>query len=262
MQGCPFFLPSHANHLIPNAKKEDIVDFDICIESFKSNQFFMTARYDNVRPTKLGKDDRLLPYEMTVRQFIDVFVEVCKHRGLTNAQEHEHFIRLSREFRYDPGAMEYNAQFNIVKETARRLYNKEIDAPEDQALGYRKTDIVAVVLDDDCIFWTLTMEDAVELTDNFVLAMSDRYDTPVYDVLYTLKYYPKHAYYRMFYSHVAPTLLDRDKDCIHNRERFMKPLTMSQFFYSFAPGLVPDEHLDMYKECWLVALLEFCKDRR
>lgn len=262
MQGCPFFLPSHADHLIFGIKKEDIVDFDICIESFKSSNFFMTARYNNVRPTKPGRDDRLLPHEMTVRQFIEVFIETCKQGGLTNAQEHERFIRVSREFRYDPGAMEYNARFNIVKETARRLYNKEIDAPEDQALGYRKTDIAAVVLDDDCMFWVLNRVDAVELTDDFVLVISEEYDTPVYDVLYTLKYYPKHAYYRIFYSHVAPTLLDRNEACERNREQFMKPLTMSQFFHSFAPGLVPDEHLDMYKDCWHVALSEFRKDRR
>lgn len=262
MQGYPFFLPSHADHLIFGIKKEDIVDFDICIESFKSSNFFMSTRYNNVRPTRPGRNDRVLPHEMTVRQFIEAFIETCNQGGLTNVQEHERFIRVSREFRYDPGAMEYNARFNIVKETARRLYNKEIGAPEDQALGYRKTDIAAVFLDDDCMFWTLSNEDAVELTDDFVLAMSERYDTPVYDVLYTLKYYPKHAYYRIFYSHVAPTLLDRDKDCIHNREQFMKPLTMSQFFYLFAPGLVPDEHMDMYKDCWHVALSEFCKDRR
>lgn len=262
MQGYPFFLPSHADNSILSIKKKDIVDFDICIESFKSSNFFMSIRYDNVRPTKPGRNDRVLPHEMTVGQFIEAFIEVCNQGGLTNAQEHERFIRVSREFRYDPGAMEYNARFNIVKETARRLYNKEIDAPEDQALGCRRTDIAAVFLDDDCMFWTLNRVDAVELTDDFVLAMSEKYDTPVYDVLYTLKYYPKHAYYRIFYSHVAPTLLDRDKDCIHNREQFMKPLTMSQFFYSFAPGLVPDEHLDIYKDCWHVALSEFRKDRR
>lgn len=260
MQGCPFFLPSYADRLIPNAKKGDIVDFDICIESFNMNQFFMTARYNNVRPTKLGRDDRLLPYEMTVRQFIDMFVEVCEHRGLTNAQEHERFVRLSREFRYDPGAMEYNARFNIVKETARQIYNKKIGVPQDRLLGYRKTDIAAVVLDDDCMFWTLSKEDAVELTDDFVLAMSEKYDTPVYDVLYTLKYYPKYAYYRIFYNHIVPTLLDRNEACERNREQVMRPLTMLEFIYSFAPGLVPDEHLDMYKDCWHLALLEFRKN--
>ena len=262
MQGYPFFLPSHADNSILSIKKKDIVDFDICIESFKSSNFFMSTRYNNIRPTKVERNDRVLPYEMTVGQFIEAFIETCDQGGLTNAQEHERFIRVSREFRYDPEAMEYNARFNIVKEIARRLYNKEIDAPEDQALGYRKTDIAAVVLDDDCMFWVLNRVDAVALTDSFTLAMSDKYDAPVYDVLYTLKYYPKHAYYRMFYSHIVPTLLDRDKDCIHNREQFMKPLTMSQFFYSFAPGLVPDEHLDMYKDCWYVALSEFRKDRR
>lgn len=275
MQGYPFFLPSHADNSILSIKKKDIVDFDICIESFGLTQFFMSTRYNNVRPTKPGRNDRVLSYEMTVGQFIEAFIEafieVCNQGGLTNAQEHERFIRVSREFRYDPGAMEYNVRFNIVKETAKKLYNKEINAPENQALGYRKTDnrktdsktdIVAVFLDDDCMFWTLNRVDAVELIDSFILAMSDKYDAPVYDVLYTLKYYPKHAYCRMFYSHVAPTLLDRDKDCNHNREQFMKPLTMPQFFYSFASGMVPDEHLDMYKDCWHVALSEFCKDRR
>lgn len=262
MQGYPFFLPSHADNSILSIKKKDIVDFDICIESFKSSNFFMSIRYDNVRPTKPGRNDRVLSHEMTVGQFIEAFIEVCNQGGLTNAQEHERFIRVSREFRYDPGAMAYNARFNIVKETAKRLYNKEIDAPEDQVFGYRKTDITAVFLDDDCMFWVLNRVDAVRLTDDFVLAISERYDVPVYDVLYTLKYYPKHAYYRIFYSHVASTLLDCDKDCIHNREQFMKPLTMPQFFYSFASGLVPDEHLDMYKDCWHVALSEFRKDRR
>lgn len=262
MQGYPFFLPSHADHLISSVNKKDIVDFDICIESFKSSRLFMSTRYNNVRPTRPASNDEALPNEMTVKQFIEMFIRTCKQGGLTNVQEHERFIRLSREFCYDPGATKYNTRFDTAMKIIRRLYNKEIGAPEDQALGYRKTDVAAIFLDDDEVFWVLYRKDAVELTDGFVLRMNKRHDTPVYDVLYTLKYYPKHAYYRIFFSHVAPTFLGCDEGCIRNREQFMKPLTMLQFFFLFAPGLVPNEHMDMYKDCWHIALSEFRKDRR